>query len=1027
MRVPNISIYNNAKYNLSGLTSDLQDSNEIMATQKRINSISDDPIGLSQVLDLKTSIGNLDQIEKNVNMGISWLDGAETAMDSINSLILEAKTDVSRLINASMSADEREDAIERVNDIMEQIISLGNTQINGNYIFSGTDTDILPFEHLETSTSEQVAYYGNSNPFEIKTDKEITVPVGRDGETTFWDSRVSINSTNDTIMFMEDNGHGSAAELVMKARIEYGEYTPDELAKAVRNALNDVSSRQGYGVTYEVEYNEIEKAFSIREDGSYNGFIRTEFMWETEENAYITGINASSSVNPDDINLTVVDEQALTIDTPEPHGTEPFRLVWQENDTWEIQNNPGYVIFPSTISGTRNGVSIDLDENGTADIEINLDNPVTTKGQFIEFEIVSAKGDHSVGHEMGFSDADMVYEPPTSDTNAVFITDITIAPGNDTIRFVEVDPALGALGPLTATIPAATYTDMDALSSAIGTAMSNESTALGYGITYTVSYDPVEGLFNIREDGSALEELHLLWTDPLASATGTTLGYAVQDDIITYPQSDYPVEMAVTIDGSNNAIAFMETDGLGNPGPVLWASVTPGTYYTAASLETAIEDAMNTASFNSGYVSTYDADYNAGTGEFSIQHLGGTALNELDLLWGTADMAGNSIGTTLGYDPLDVIGTGLAPHTGDSVMVLMSFDDTNNVIDFEEVGVDGTVENIAVRIPAGNYTDLGVLAADIQTALRTGSPNSVQYVVEYDDIADEFSIRGSDASIREFSLLWETGDNRTRSPADMLGFLGDDTVSFSESDQPVVNIDITAANNVINFTEMLPGDEGKTLNELTALIEPNTYTSHEQLALEVEKALEEESYLNGNKIDYSVSWDDYTRHFTIKENGTQLAGFNLLWATGENAPLSAGGTGESIGEILGFDIEDDTAAPVETKDEVKWGIFETLIDTKKYLAENDTYGLERTLGRLETHFDMMTSRIVDIGIKYNRLEIREKITIETSLSLTERRSTIEDADMIEAVMDLQSIETAYKASLSSSAKILDLSLVDYLR
>ncbi len=54
------------------------------------------------------------------------------------------------------------------------------------------------------------------------------------------------------------------------------------------------------------------------------------------------------------------------------------------------------------------------------------------------------------------------------------------------------------------------------------------------------------------------------------------------------------------------------------------------------------------------------------------------------------------------------------------------------------------------------------------------------------------------------------------------------------------------------------------------------------------------------------------------------------------------------------------------------------------------------------------------------------MTTENSLSLTERRSTIGDADIIEAVMKLQTIETAYQASLSSTAKIISLSLVDYL-
>ena len=175
-----------------------------------------------------------------------------------------------------------------------------------------------------------------------------------------------------------------------------------------------------------------------------------------------------------------------------------------------------------------------------------------------------------------------------------------------------------------------------------------------------------------------------------------------------------------------------------------------------------------------------------------------------------------------------------------------------------------------------------------------------------------------------------------------------------------------------------------------------------------------------------MTWDDYTKNFTIKENGTELGSLDLLWKTGTDAPLNVGGTGETIGAILGFDTEDDSLGPVESSREVEWGIFNTLVDLQGYLKDNDTDGLERTLGRLDAHYKRMTSKIVDTGISYNRLQVRQTITTENNLSLTERRSSIEDADIVEAVMELQAISTAYQASLSSSAKILNLSLVDYL-
>ncbi len=201
MRVPNINTYYTATYRLGNLTEDLKDANEVVSTQKRINEISDDPLGLSQVLTLKNSLGNLEQIERNVVMGKSWLQGGESALDSVNNLILDAKSEVTRLSNDSTTADERKSAVERMENIIEQIVFLGNTQVNGSYMFGGTKTDVIPFEYDTASDPEKVVYKGNNSPFEIRTDRNLEVQVGRDGKETFWDTAIEINTTNNTIVF----------------------------------------------------------------------------------------------------------------------------------------------------------------------------------------------------------------------------------------------------------------------------------------------------------------------------------------------------------------------------------------------------------------------------------------------------------------------------------------------------------------------------------------------------------------------------------------------------------------------------------------------------------------------------------------------------------------------------------------------------------------------------------------------------------------------------------------------------------
>ncbi|MBU1196504.1 MAG: flagellar hook-associated protein FlgL [Proteobacteria bacterium] len=1026
MRVPNISNYVNSTYRLGSLTSSLQKANEVVSTQKQINEISDDPLGLSQVLTIRNSIGTLDQIERNVIMGKSWLEGAESSLDSVNTLILDAKTEVSRLANSSATADERKDAVERINSILEQIVSLGNTQVNGNYIFGGTDTNVIPFEYDQSGTG-QVVYKGNNIPFEIRTDKNSGVQVGRDGKETFWDREIEINATNNTIVFKEDNGHGSGSQIVLTATVPDGLYTSQKLETAVRNALNEASSQNGYGAGYLVDYNSDDNTYAIREDGSFNGYLKTEFMWDTGGQAYINNIAASSSIDPDDIQISV-DAGALTISTPEPAGTNPFRLVWQGDDTWKIVNNPGYVIVPSTISGTKDSIDIDLNESGTADIRIRLDAPVNNKGDYIEFEIVSAKGDRSIGHEIGYNGTNTIQAPPVSDYQAQYITELVIADGtNDQIVFDEVNSTGGASTftiDLNTTGADITYVDMNTLASSIETRMEAASAAGPNSIDYNVSYDPVTSRFKIKEAGSDLDEFHIQWS---ASNAADTLGFYPVDDLTIYPASDIALDRTIVLDNSNNTFSFQEIDALGTAGTALTATVAAGTYRDATSFAAAVELALDAATANVP-PADYDVTYNAGNNQFTIQDVSGN-ISEFRLLWDSGGPDSDYLAKSLGFSP-DVDYDRNLSYSSSVDPVVMTFDKTNNWIDFSETDADGNRVTASIQIPEGDYTSRDQLAAVIQTRMREASFNNVDYAVSYDAVEGEFIFKeGGIADISSFSLLWYSGDNPSTNAADTLGFVttSDDTVRLSMSDENIVNITIDGSNNKIDFLEFNRNNPNEYPNKLTASIAQKTYSSHAELAREVEKAMEAESRNNGNAINYTVAWDDHTQKFTIKENGSMLDELRLQWNTGNNAPVSIGGTGQTIGAILGFDsLEDDVHTPLKSQRPVEWGIFNTLLDLKQYLSDNDTDGIERSIGRLETNFDNMTSRIVDIGMKYNRLEVRETITREVSLSLTTRKSSIEDADIIESIMKLQSIETAYQAALASTSKILNISLVDYL-
>ena len=93
---------------------------------------------------------------------------------------------------------------------------------------------------------------------------------------------------------------------------------------------------------------------------------------------------------------------------------------------------------------------------------------------------------------------------------------------------------------------------------------------------------------------------------------------------------------------------------------------------------------------------------------------------------------------------------------------------------------------------------------------------------------------------------------------------------------------------------------------------------------------------------------------------------------------------------------------------------------------SDTAGIGTALTQLDAEFDRIVSKVAEIGAKDLRLDTREKIITDLDLAYTENQSELEDIDIVEAVSDLKSTELAYQAALSSSAKVMRLSLVDFL-
>jgi flagellar hook-associated protein 3 FlgL len=68
-----------------------------------------------------------------------------------------------------------------------------------------------------------------------------------------------------------------------------------------------------------------------------------------------------------------------------------------------------------------------------------------------------------------------------------------------------------------------------------------------------------------------------------------------------------------------------------------------------------------------------------------------------------------------------------------------------------------------------------------------------------------------------------------------------------------------------------------------------------------------------------------------------------------------------------------------------------------------------------------------VGASMNRLTTASSISQENNIATTQVLSDLQDADYTQVVSDLAKQQTAYQAAIAASAKISQVSLLDYLQ
>ncbi|WP_054942264.1 flagellar hook-associated protein FlgL [Paenibacillus ihuae] len=287
--------------NLNRNARTMNDTQLQLATGRKINKPSDDPVGITYSLRYRAELSSNEQYTKNVDSALSWLDYNDTVLGQAGDVVQRLRELTVQASTGSNPQSALDSINEEVMQLKEQLVDISNSQLNGKYIFNGEKYDTKPYDFAKsTDGTYDVSKVITTDPGQIQyiVGEGVQLPINMTGNDVFGHTSNPDNlfSTINSISLALKSGDFTAVsaqlvnldsrmETILTARSEIGAKT--NRVELMQERLSDLNTN-------------LTDLQAKTEDADYEGLIMQS---KIQENIY----NASLSVGAKIISTSLVD------------------------------------------------------------------------------------------------------------------------------------------------------------------------------------------------------------------------------------------------------------------------------------------------------------------------------------------------------------------------------------------------------------------------------------------------------------------------------------------------------------------------------------------------------------------------------------------------------------------------------------------------------------------------------------------------------------------------------------------------
>jgi flagellar hook-associated protein 3 FlgL len=185
-RVSNNQLTNQIMRNIQDQLSMQDKLFQQISSNKVIEKASDNPVDAGRIMSTKSQIDRNTEFQSTINLGNVWTNVTTTALNSASETWKRVEELGVSAADGTKSASDLEAIAEELDQLLQHLIQVANTENAGNYIFSGGKTKTPPFAFNRDAASGRITgvfYQGDIEERKVRSSENSTVQINALGSS----------------------------------------------------------------------------------------------------------------------------------------------------------------------------------------------------------------------------------------------------------------------------------------------------------------------------------------------------------------------------------------------------------------------------------------------------------------------------------------------------------------------------------------------------------------------------------------------------------------------------------------------------------------------------------------------------------------------------------------------------------------------------------------------------------------------------------------------------------------------------